>query len=155
VEARHNAYLRGASKARPFPQPFDVPLDFNEVYSLASPFIVSCPSSNPAFLPLKAFPALTLTSNGTVLAGQNITVLPKTPLPSGPIYAAFISITGPVFTPISLWGGGQYEVVVPKGISGQSYLVITKNSTAATDDTVLAGPTIVEVAGSNGVPGSP
>ena len=52
VESRHNAFIRNAITQSPFPQPFDVPLDFDEVYSLAAPFIVACPSSNPA-LPVK------------------------------------------------------------------------------------------------------
>lgn len=31
VEARHNAYIRAALDASPFPTPFDTPLDFNQV----------------------------------------------------------------------------------------------------------------------------
>jgi len=41
VEARHSAYLRAALGEAPSAQPFDNPLDFNEVYTVASPFIVS------------------------------------------------------------------------------------------------------------------
>lgn len=53
VESRHSAYIRFSLKESPFPTPFDTPLDFNEVYTLASPFIVSCPSDSP-MLPFKA-----------------------------------------------------------------------------------------------------
>lgn len=61
VEARHSAYLnqQQAPPKSPFPSPFDVPLDFDEVYSLAVQFIVSCPPDNPT-LPVKAFPTLTV-----------------------------------------------------------------------------------------------
>ena len=52
VESRHSSYIRASLDESPFPSPFDVPLDFNEVYTLASPFIVSCPASSP-MLPLK------------------------------------------------------------------------------------------------------
>ena len=52
VESRHSSYIRASLSESPFPSPFDVPLSLNEVYTLASPFIVSCPSSNPT-LPLK------------------------------------------------------------------------------------------------------
>ena len=52
VESRHSSYIRASLGESPFPSPFDVPLDLNEVYTLAAPFIVSCPSSNPA-LPVK------------------------------------------------------------------------------------------------------
>lgn len=54
VEARHSAYLRAAQGQVPFAQAFDNTLDFNEVYTVASPFIVSCPDSNMK-LPVKAF----------------------------------------------------------------------------------------------------
>lgn len=58
VEARHSSYIRASLKQSPFPNPFDTPLDFNEVYSLASMFIVG--GSSPVKLPFMAFPALTL-----------------------------------------------------------------------------------------------
>ena len=72
VEARHNAFIRAALAESPFPQPFDTPLDFNEVYTLASAFIVSCPSSNPAFLPLMAFPSLTASGGMPFATGSKI-----------------------------------------------------------------------------------
>lgn len=55
VESRHSAYIRSTLKQIPFPSPFDVPLTPNEVYTLAKPFIVSCPESNPP-LPVKVCP---------------------------------------------------------------------------------------------------
>jgi hypothetical protein len=152
VESRHNAYLRAALKERPYPQSFDVPLDFDDVYTLAAPFIVSCPSSNPSFLPLKAFPSLTVTSKGTILTGTNITVSAKIPQGTAPVYAAFVTITGPVFTPASLWGGGQYMVTIPAGVHGQSYLIFTKDPKTVSDDTTIAGPAIVEISGTDGAP---
>lgn len=72
VESRHNAYIRAALQESPFPQPFDAPLDFNEVYTLASAFIVSCPSSNPAFLPLVAFPSLMASGDMPFKTGSTI-----------------------------------------------------------------------------------
>lgn len=58
VEARHTSYIRAALDESPFPNPFDTPLDFNEVYSLAAPFITG--GSSPVTLPFMAFPTLTL-----------------------------------------------------------------------------------------------
>lgn len=59
VESRHSSYIRASLKESPFPSPFDVPLTFDEVYTLAAPFIVpgSCPSSNPT-LPVKVSPII-------------------------------------------------------------------------------------------------
>ena len=65
VEARHSSYIRaalsiangGKPNQSPFPKPFDTPLDFNQVYSLAAQFITGfAPGASP--LPFKAFPTL-------------------------------------------------------------------------------------------------
>ena len=63
VEARHSAYLRGNQEPKPlspFPAPFDIPLDFNQVFSLAAPFVVSCPDGKAGTLglPFKAYPSI-------------------------------------------------------------------------------------------------
>lgn len=59
VESRHSSYVRDALKQAPFPKPFDTPLDFNAVYSLAAGFITGFAPGTPA-LPFKAFPPLTI-----------------------------------------------------------------------------------------------
>ena len=145
VEARHNAYIRASLDESPFPQPFDVPLDFDEVYTLAAQFIVSCPSTNPA-LPVKAFPTLALGTTGTITSNMTITL--ETPgytlAGSGQLYAAFITVTGPIFEPATPVAGG-YSVVVPVGVNGQSYVVLTGCNEVVSDDTVVAGPAIVEI----------
>ena len=168
VEARHSAFLRNALGKRPFPQPFDAPLSYNEVYSLASPFIKSCPSSNPA-LPVKAFPALALApSTSAVTTGSTVTGLTPVSQPiisevdmfimlthrqgytikgaSGdvPIYAAFIAVTGPTFVQAVPVNGG-FSVTIPKGFAGQTYVVLTGCNESVTDDTVAAGPALIEV----------
>jgi hypothetical protein len=76
VESRHSSYIRANLKEAPFPQPFDAPLTLDEVYSLASGFITSCPSSN-APLPVKAFPKLQLApmTAKSVTAGATVTLL--------------------------------------------------------------------------------
>ncbi|KAJ5887504.1 hypothetical protein N7495_007545 [Penicillium taxi] len=147
VEARHSAYLRAATGESPYPQAFDNPLDPNEVYTVASPFIISCPSSN-GVLPVKAFPSITLTSNGTIVDGSKVQVVTGSGFDASNVTslsAAFITVTGPVFTSLKSNGGGKFTVTVPSGISGQSYLVFTKSNTTATDDTIVAGPAIIEV----------
>jgi hypothetical protein len=151
VEARHNAYLRASTKGRPYPQPFDVPLDFNSVYSLAAPFIKSCPSGNPT-LPLTPFPAAAAVGTGPFLTGTTLPVTIKVDSPPNPIYAAFMTVTGPVWAHVT-GSGGKYEVTIPAGVHGQSYLVFTHSNSSATDDTVVAGPAIIPVSGTDGVTG--
>lgn len=152
VEARHNAYLRASLKESPFPQPFDNPLTFDEVYTLAAAFIVSCPSTNGA-LPVKAFPSLALGTTGPIKAGDEITLLtpdyvlaPKDE--SAEIYAAFIVVTGPIFVDATPVDGG-FKVTVPAEVTGlpngQSYVVLTGCKDAVNDDTVAAGPAIIEI----------
>ncbi|TID24183.1 ferritin-like domain-containing protein [Venturia nashicola] len=158
VESRHNAYLRAALKESPFAQPFDTPLDFDEVYTLASAFITSCPSNNPPFLaslPLKAFTALSASGTAPIKTGSTIT-LTLAKLPAGwdgkqPLYAAWAAVTGSTFTPVKCLGHGKYQVVVPAGFHGQSYVVLTTNGTDSSDGNIVAGPAIVEISGSNGM----
>jgi hypothetical protein len=145
VEARHSAYIRETIKESPFPSPFDNPLSYNEVYTLAAQFITGCPSTN-APLPVKAFPTLTATSKDMPIKTDSTLMLATKgyKVTGGKVYAAFITVTGPVFADAKEVDGG-FEVKVPKGIAGQSYVVLTSCNTAATDDTIVAGPAVVEV----------
>lgn len=170
VEARHSAYIRSSITPEgflsPFPQPFDIPLDFDEVYSLAALFIKSCPSSNPA-LPVKAFPTLTLTgataSNSTnatatnsnakapaapyVTTGSTITVAIAKGQIAGQVQLAYPTVTGPVFAEAKVLPDGKsVSSVVPAGVCGQVYAVLVScGVTAVTDDNILAGPAVIEV----------
>jgi hypothetical protein len=148
VEARHSAYIRAGLKQVPFPQPFDAPLTYNEVYSLASGFITGCPKDNPA-LPVKAFPALAaVASKGEIKTGSTVTL--QTPgytlegAKGQQVYAAFIAVTGPTFVEATAVDGG-FTVEIPEGFAGQTYVVLTSCKDAVSDDTVAAGPAIIEV----------
>jgi len=144
VEARHSAYVRDTVGQEPFPAPFDNPLSYNSVYTLAAQFITSCPETNPP-LPVKAFPVLSASSKDMpIKKGSTVMLATKGYKVDGQVYGAFITVTGPVFVDAKSVSGG-YEVVVPEGISGQSYVVLTSCNTAATDDTIVAGPAVVEV----------
>ncbi|KAL8680489.1 MAG: hypothetical protein Q9186_003332 [Xanthomendoza sp. 1 TL-2023] len=157
VESRHSAYIRDALAQVPFPSPFDVPLRYNEVYTLAAPFIKSCPSDNPP-LPVKAFPTLAFEADKnpkTVSAGTKITLSTpdytvKAADGKSQIYAAFITVTGFVFADATPVDGGFTLTVptAPEGgapITGQSYVVLTGCNTTVTDDTTAAGPAVVEI----------
>lgn len=66
TEARHQAWMNSAVLPEAaWSQAYDTPLSFNEVFSIASAFITSCPPENP-FLPFKAFPKLEIAPDGTV-----------------------------------------------------------------------------------------
>ncbi|KAA6414942.1 MAG: hypothetical protein FRX48_01693 [Lasallia pustulata] len=164
VEARHTSYIRASLGESPFPNPFDTPLDFNEVYSLASAFIVG--GSSPVTLPFMAFPALTLqctqyyyetnrssvTFSGAFTAAKgfasNITS-------STPIYAVFFS--GLMKLPVQVCVTGQdYKIsTLPAGISGQVYVVLSTSNTDFSDDNIIAGPAILEVYPKGMIPSTP
>ncbi|PMB66339.1 Protein rds1 [Beauveria bassiana] len=150
VESRHSSYIRASLDQKPFPQPFDTPLSYNEVYSLASGFIKSCPETNPA-LPVKAFPAVAVAADTKmpIKAGDEIVL--QTPgyqiqgaNSDTKIYAAFIAVTGPVFVDATPVDGG-FKVQIPEGFAGQTYAVLTSCKDAVNDDTIAAGPAIIEI----------
>lgn len=148
VEARHSAYIRAKLDQSPYPQAFDAPLSYNQVFSLASGFITGCPKENPE-LPVKAFPAVTLDPSITeVKTGDTVKLLtPDYTLqgPKGtPIYAAFIAVTGPTFVEAHPVEGG-FEVKIPEGFAGQTYAVLTSCKEGVSDDTTAAGPAIIEI----------
>lgn len=125
VEARHSAYLRAAQGQVPFAQAFDNTLDFNEVYTVASPFIVSCPDSNMK-LPVKAFPSLSMAS-GNGMTMKMVSPGSMVQLMAGDgfekmnamdVHAAFITATGPVWAEAKDKGNGCFMVTVPKGVAG-------------------------------------
>lgn len=150
VESRHSSYIRASLDQKPFPQPFDAPLSYNEVYSLASGFITSCPESN-AKLPVKAFPAVAVSADTKtpIKAGDEIVL--QTPgyelkgaNGDAKIYAAFVAVTGPVFADATPVDGG-FKVTIPTGFAGQTYAVLTSCKDAVNDDTIAAGPAIIEI----------
>ncbi|KAH7921675.1 hypothetical protein BV22DRAFT_1132100 [Leucogyrophana mollusca] len=133
VEARHGAWVNSAVlKANPWNTAFDTPLDLNQIYTLASSVISSCPSSNPT-LPVKAFPALTFT--GTVKAGATADVSYKAASTSNPLFVAFISGLSSTIVPLN-----DNKVAVPSGLEGVVYAIVTSDAEATSDNVTIAGP---------------
>lgn len=159
VEARHAAWLATTNGEDPWPGAFDTPLSFDQVYSLAAPFITSCPDSNPK-LPVTAFPALTLdnASNGSLKPGQNISLLvpaSANATANATYYAAFLNGMSVAFAPYSV----NQSLSIPGEVNstGTVYVVITNSNNSATDDTTIAGPAVLQFNAQypvNVVPGS-
>lgn len=155
VEARHTAYIRSELGESPFPFPFDTPLDFNQVYSLAAPFITG--GSSPVTLPFEAFPALTLQCSqyyyesgrsSVTFTGAFTTAQSKFGVTADtPIYAVFFSGLQklPVKARITA-GNKDYKIdAIPEGVAGQVYVVLSKSDTKFNDENIIAGPAILEV----------
>lgn len=112
----------------------------DQVYSLAAPFIKSCPKGNPT-LPFKPYPAVTVKTKGPYKAGQQIEVaLPKDS--KGTVYAHFVDATNvSKYEDITKSGG---KLTIPEGIAGQSYLILTSGPDQ-TDKATIAGPAIIYI----------
>lgn len=139
VENKHSTWVLSAADSKDgFPRAYQAALDFNQVYSIAAPLFTSCPSDSPA-LPFKAFPALTVSTMGPYSVGQKISFSTKA---SGAKYAAFITATGAEYISIS---GNSGELTIPEGITGQSYLILTKDKSSTKDSNTVAGPAVLYV----------
>ena len=142
MEARHQTFIRVASKQAAAPQAFDTPLGPKMVFSLAAPFITSCPTGSN--LILTAFPKLTMTAPpaGTaVTIGQTITLTADNST-TGATNCGFTNggllPGGTVFTPFTPGGG----CVVPQNLAGVTYLTLTSsapNTGVISDDIIVAG----------------
>ncbi|CAO1633144.1 unnamed protein product [Jaminaea pallidilutea] len=133
TEARHSAWVQSsAALSDPAGAPYDVPLDFNQTYSLAAPLIKSCPDSN-AKLPVSAFPALTLSPNKSLKPGEKVKVSGKG-VNDGQ-YLAAITAGSTLFSQIQ---NGHAQV--PEGVqTGRTYYLVTKGKSVS-DDSTVAGP---------------
>ncbi|CAO1638146.1 unnamed protein product [Parajaminaea phylloscopi] len=133
TEARHAAWVQSsAALSDPAGAAYDVPLtSFSSVYSLAAPLIKSCPSTN-AKLPVKAFPALTLSKSSNIQPGQSLKVSGKGV--SDGQYLAAVTAGSTLFAKIQ-----NGKATVPKISTGRTYFLVTKGQ-SVTDDSIVAGP---------------
>lgn len=149
VEARHQSSIRVFAQAAAVPAAFDAALGVKAVFSLAAPFIVSCPEGSN--LVLDAFPSLALADAGidvASLAVQGAKVKLASEAAGQATHCAFTaggaSAGGAVFSPFTEADGCD----IPKTVSGVAYLTLVNNAPldgVVTDDITVAGPTPVTV----------
>jgi hypothetical protein len=135
IEARHQTFIRTASRAVPVPNAFDTPLGPRAVFTLAAPFISACPSGSN--LSIKPFPAIALQGGGAgIQAGQTL-ILADPQRPTGAMFCAFINQGQSVFQPLT---NGACQV--PPNLSGDVWMMVTK-AQSIEDAEVLAGPSVI------------
>ncbi len=155
VEARHQSSIRVFSKQVAVPQAFDAPLGPRAVFSLAAPFIKSCPEGSN--LKIEAFPKLAMmagasggngTSSGALAVGSNFKVQADGNTGSEATNCAFTSggvfPGGTAFSNFTQAEGCQ----VPQGVAGITYVTLTKSAPLTgvlTDDMIVAGPMAVAI----------
>jgi len=162
VESRHSSYIRASLKQSPFPKPFDTPLDFNQVFSLAAQFITGFAEGDPTISPpFKAFPPLALQpsqypyTNGaspvTFSAAQKNAIAKNLITAETPVYAVFFSglDTYYVKTRTTRGNAGDLKIdTIPKGAVGQVYVVLSTAdgmSAKVNDANTISGVGILEV----------
>jgi rubrerythrin len=137
TEARQAAWVASSVNSdTPWSGAFEVPLDFNQVTTLASAFIVSCPTSNPS-LPFKAFPGLTL-SPAMPSEGATVTLSFDGSSTSG-LYLSLLTGLSTISVPIE-----NGSATLPSNLAGTVYAIVTKSNGTVSDDATVAGPTILQ-----------
>jgi len=135
TEARQAAWVASSVNSdTPWSGPFDVPLDLDQVFTIASSFITSCPSTNPT-LPVKAFPSLSV-ATPTPAPGSEITLTFEST--ASELFLAIFTGLDTIFVAIQ-----DYQVTLPTTLSGTIYAVVTSSGTSVTDDNTVAGPAIM------------
>lgn len=129
------------------PQAFDAPLGPRAVFSLAAPFIKSCPDGSN--LKVEAFPKLAMEQSAdsqALAVGTSFKV--KAEGGSGATNCAFTSggvfPGGTAFSNFTEADGCQ----VPQGVAGITYVTLTNSaplSGALSDDIIVAGPMAVAI----------
>lgn len=145
IEARHQSLIRLLSATAAAPGAFDTPLGPKAVFSLAAPFIVSCPEGSN--LALTAFPSLTLAQPAdasAVAINSNILFAEQVP---GATHCGFTNggvPGGTIFTPFTEGVG----CVVPQNLAGITYVTLTSQGPltgAISDEITLAGPMVLAI----------
>ncbi|KAF7329638.1 Protein rds1 [Mycena kentingensis (nom. inval.)] len=137
TEARHAGWVESAvNKHAGWSGALDVPLGLNEVFSLAAPFIKSCPSSNPT-LPVKAFPKLTIAN---AAPGSAAKVTHDATDSDGELNVAFFTGLSQLIVPLK-----DGMVTIPDSLKGTVYAVLTtvKEAGQAAEGNIKAGPAVL------------
>lgn len=148
IEARHQSSIRVFAKQEAVPSAFDAPLGPKAVFSIAAPFIKSCPSGSN--LAITAFPKLAMAPGQDASAagvGKSLK-LKADDSAKGATHCAFtaggVVPGGTAFAKFSESDG----CTVPEGVAGVTYVSLASSAPLTgilTDDITMAGPMVVIV----------
>ncbi|KAL8418922.1 hypothetical protein RB594_002217 [Gaeumannomyces avenae] len=151
IEARHQTFIRVASQLAASPSAFDTALSPKQVFSLAAPFIKSCPEGSN--LAIQAFPGLAMAQGAQVSAlasGQTLNLQATGGQAAGSQAAQFCGFTngqivgGTSFSPFVAGTG----CVIPQNLQGVVYVTLTNSAPLTgklTDAEIMAGPMVVQI----------
>ena len=147
IEARHQSAIRIFQGVKAVPQGFDASLGLRSVFSLAAPFITSCPEGSN--LVVEAFPTLAMAEGQgdiAALALSGAKVQLTSDAAGQATHCAFTSggvrAGGTIFSVFTEGEGCE----VPQGVVGTSYLALASEAPLdgiMTDTITVAGPIAV------------
>ncbi|KAI8964899.1 ferritin-like domain-containing protein [Daldinia sp. FL1419] len=149
IEARHQSFVRVASGVAASPSPFDTPLGPKAVFSLAAPFIKSCPAGSN--LILTAFPTLTMTSPapvaGVMALAEGTMLNFQSDAASDAKFCGFTNSAAPGGTAFTAFDAAQ-GCALPPNLAGTVYVTLTNAAApdgVITDDITIAGPLVMNL----------
>ncbi|KAG6877865.1 hypothetical protein C0993_003071 [Termitomyces sp. T159_Od127] len=141
--ARTAAYTASVNGNQPFNGPFETPLSPQEVTTLSSPYIISCPpNSTNIYQPGRN---LTITQSGNDLQF----VFDNSSTGGQPLFAVFRQGLKSTFVPIN-----DGIAPIPANSSGIIFAEVTNSSTLADENTIVAGPSFLNIPVANGTNGT-
>ncbi|GAA5902856.1 uncharacterized protein JCM6883_007264 [Sporobolomyces salmoneus] len=130
VEARHASALNTYQGASGFPEAYDSPLSYDQVYLLAAPLIIPNWCGAGQLPPgLQAFPALQIVTKIPRSGHKSAIKFAEKENYSGDYYGAFIA-----------------DNAVQYGLSGLTYLVVTTSDSSVASADTVAGPGVLYLA---------
>ncbi|KAI0169529.1 ferritin-like domain-containing protein [Hypoxylon sp. FL1284] len=149
VEARHQSFVRIASGVAASPSPLDTPLGPKAVFSLAAPFIKSCPAGSN--LILTAFPPLMMTdpspAAGVMALAEGTMLKLQSDAASDAKFCGFTNSAAPGGTAFSAFSADM-GCALPPNLAGTVYVTLTSSAPDTgmlTDDITLAGPMVMNL----------
>ncbi|KAJ4389311.1 hypothetical protein N0V93_006777 [Gnomoniopsis smithogilvyi] len=141
IEARHQSFIRTVSGVAAAPDFFDTPLSPKQVFSLAAPFISSCPSGSN--LILTAFPTISMANTQQALvANANLALVSDASAQA--TACAFVAGGLPTGATFTSFTNGACQL--PQGLTGVTYLNLVNAIPAdgkITDNIIVAGPMVL------------
>ncbi|GAA5881223.1 hypothetical protein JCM16303_004851 [Sporobolomyces ruberrimus] len=141
VEARHASALQSFLGTSGFPQTYDSPLSYDQVYSLAAPLIVPNTCGGGQLPPgIQAFPALTISTRVPRSGHKSALKFAEKQGYAGEYYGAFIGDNKITYVKIDK---ATQTINVPKNLYGLVYLVVTTSANSVASADTVAGPGVL------------
>ncbi|KAG6811165.1 hypothetical protein H0H92_008688 [Tricholoma furcatifolium] len=141
--ARSAGYVSALNGQPPVDGPFDTPLTPQEVTTLTSPYVITCPpNSTNIFQPGQNLTITPIPPSEAQFTFSNSTNSSINPNSTGtPLYAVFLTGLSKKVVPLNPNG----TATIPANTSGLVYAEISNSSSEVDDNTLVAGPGFLQL----------